>query len=176
MIYIKLFLKTRHAVYFTANKVFYYCGLPLATANYYGLESRGIGSLHNTIILTSPPVFHKSLREVFFLILNTHLTFNKSVSGLELCPKCKKGHLYPVVTSSVGAEPIRQHSETESRDYECAICGHKQTGLKQAQYVNEKGEVSTRVKKAKKPKAKKPKAKKPKAKKPKAKTKSRKRK
>jgi hypothetical protein len=86
-----------------------------------------------------------------------------------------------VVTSSVGAEPIRQHSETESRDYECAICGHKQTGLKQAQYVNEKGEVSTRVKKAKKPNAKKPKAKKPNAKKPNAKkpnakTKSRKRK
>jgi hypothetical protein len=81
------------------------------------------------------------------------------VSGLELCPKCKKGHLYPVVTSSVGAEPIRQHSETESRDYECAICGHKQTGLKQAQYVNEKGEVSTIVKKAKKTKAKKTKAK-----------------
>jgi hypothetical protein len=91
------------------------------------------------------------------------------VSGLELCPKCKKGHLYPVVTSSIGAEPLRQHSETGSRDYECAICGYKQTGLKQAQYVNEKGEVSTRVKKAKKPKAKKPKAKKPKAKKPKAK-------
>jgi hypothetical protein len=81
------------------------------------------------------------------------------MSGLELCPKCKKGHLYPVVTSSVGAEPIRQHSETESRDYECAICGYKQTGLKQAQYVNEKGEVSTRVKKVKKPKVKKPKAK-----------------
>ena len=81
------------------------------------------------------------------------------MSGLELCPKCKKGHLYPVVTSSVGAEPISQHSKPESRDYECAICGHKQTGLKQAQYVNEKGEVSTRVKKAKKPKAKKPKAK-----------------
>jgi len=67
--------------------------------------------------------------------------------------------MFPVVTSSVGAEPIRQHSETESRDYECAIWCHKQTGLKQAQYVNEKGEVSTRVKKAKKPKAKKPKAK-----------------
>jgi hypothetical protein len=76
------------------------------------------------------------------------------VSGLELCPKCKKGHLYPVVTSSVGAEPIGQHSETVSRDYECAICGHKQTGLKQAQHVNEKGEVSTRVTKAKKTKAK----------------------
>ncbi len=76
------------------------------------------------------------------------------MSGLELCPKCKKGHLYPVVTSSVGAEPIGQHSETESRDYECAICGHKQTGLKQAQHVNEKGEVSTRVTKAKKTKAK----------------------
>ena len=103
------------------------------------------------------------------------------MSGLELCPKCKKGHLYPVVTSSIGAEPLRQHSETGSRDYECAICGYKQTGLKQAQYVNEKGEVSTRVKKAKKPKVKKPKVKKPKVKKPKvkkpkAKTKSRKRK
>ena len=96
------------------------------------------------------------------------------MSGLELCPKCKKGHLYPVVTSSIGAEPLRQHSETGSRDYECAICGHKQTGLKQAQYVNEKGEVSTRVKKAKKTKAKKTKAKKTKAKKTKAKTKSRK--
>jgi hypothetical protein len=62
--------------------------------------------------------------------------------------------MFPVVTSSVGAEPIRQHCETESRDYECAIWCHKQTGLKQAQYVNEKGEVTTRVKKAKKTKAK----------------------
>jgi hypothetical protein len=62
--------------------------------------------------------------------------------------------MFPVVTSSVGAGPIRQHNETESRDYECAIWCHKQTGLKQAQYVNEKGEVTTRVKKAKKTKAK----------------------
>ncbi len=62
--------------------------------------------------------------------------------------------MFPVVTSSVAAEPIRQHCETESRDYECAIWCHKQTGLKQAQYVNEKGEVTTRVKKAKKTKAK----------------------
>jgi hypothetical protein len=49
------------------------------------------------------------------------------VSGLELCPKCKKGHLYPVVTASASAEPKVQFKETGGiRDYEYDICGHKQ--------------------------------------------------
>lgn len=41
---------------------------------------------------------------IIFEQFNTHLTINYSVSGLELCPKCKKGHLYPVVTASAEAK------------------------------------------------------------------------
>jgi outer membrane biosynthesis protein TonB len=93
------------------------------------------------------------------------------VSGLELCPKCKKGHLYPVVTASASTEPKAQFKETGSiRDYECAICGYKQKAAKQTQNVDVKDKVSASVKKTKKPKPKpKPKTK-PKPK-PKPKTK-----
>jgi hypothetical protein len=75
------------------------------------------------------------------------------VYGLELCPKCKKGHLYPVVTAS--AEPKVQFKETGGiRDYECDICGHKQKAAKQRQNVDVKDKVSVSVKKTKKPKPK----------------------
>jgi hypothetical protein len=75
------------------------------------------------------------------------------VSGLELCPKCKKGHLYPVVTARVSAEPKGQYRETGSiRDYECDICGHKQKAAKKAQSVEVKHKVSARVMKPKKTK------------------------
>jgi hypothetical protein len=87
------------------------------------------------------------------------------VSGLELCPKCKKGHLYPVVTTRVSAEPKGQYRETGSiRDYECDICGHKQKATKKTQSVDVKHKVSARVIKAKKTKAK-PKPKKSKSRK-----------
>jgi Zn ribbon nucleic-acid-binding protein len=77
------------------------------------------------------------------------------VSGLELCPKCKKGHLYPVVTASASAGPKGQFKETGSiRDYECAICGYKQKAAKQTQNVDVKDKVSASVKKTKKPKPK----------------------
>ena len=77
------------------------------------------------------------------------------MSGLELCPKCKKGHLYPVVTTSVSTEPKGQIRETGSiRDYECAICGHKQKAAKQTQNVDVKNKVSARMIKAKKTKTK----------------------
>jgi outer membrane biosynthesis protein TonB len=77
------------------------------------------------------------------------------VSGLELCPKCKKGHLYPVVTASASTEPKAQFKETGSiRDYECAICGYKQKAAKQTQNVDVKDKVSASVKKTKKPKPK----------------------
>ena len=95
------------------------------------------------------------------------------MSGLELCPKCKKGHLYPVVTTSVSTEPKAQFRETGSiRDYECAICGHKQKAAKQTQNVDKKDKVSARMIKAKKTKTKTKTKTRPKAKK----TKSRKRK
>jgi len=79
---------------------------------------------------------------------------NKSMSGLELCPKCKKGHLYPVVTASASGEPKGQFSETGSiRDYQCAICGYKRkAAAKQKQNVDVKGKVSVRVHKTKKAK------------------------
>ncbi len=77
------------------------------------------------------------------------------MSGLELCPKCKMGHLYPVVTTRVSTEPKDQFRETGSiRDYECDICGHKQKAAKQMQNVEVKDKVSARVIKAKNPKAK----------------------
>jgi hypothetical protein len=77
------------------------------------------------------------------------------VSGLESCPKCKKGHLYPVVTTRVSTEPKDQFRETGSiRDYECDICGHKQKAAKQTQNVDVKDKVSARVIKAKKTKTK----------------------
>jgi len=76
------------------------------------------------------------------------------VSGLELCPKCRMGHLYPVVTTRVSAEPKDQFRETGIRDYECDICGHKQKGLKQTHKVDVKDEVSAGVIKAKKTKTK----------------------
>ena len=67
------------------------------------------------------------------------------MSGLELCPKCKKGHLYPVVTAyaSASAEPKDQFKETGGiRDYECDICGHKQKAAKLRQNVDVKNKVS----------------------------------
>ena len=79
------------------------------------------------------------------------------MSGLELCPKCKKGHLYPVVTASASTstEPKGQFKETGGiRDYECDICGHKQKAAKQRQNVDVKDKVSASVKKTKKPKTK----------------------
>ena len=69
---------------------------------------------------------------------------NNSVSGLEICPKCRKGHLYPVVTDSASTKP------KGIRDYQCAICGHKQIGTRQTQYVNVKNKKIPRLTKAKK--------------------------
>ena len=79
---------------------------------------------------------------------------NNSMSGLELCPKCKKGHLYPVVTASASGEPKGQFSETGSiRDYQCAICGYKQrAAAKQKQNVDVRDKVSAGVHKTKKAK------------------------
>lgn len=76
------------------------------------------------------------------------------MSGLELCPKCKKGHLYPVVTAS--AEPKDQFEETGGiREYGCDICGYKQKSAKQRKNVDLKdNKVSVRVKKTKKSKRK----------------------
>lgn len=77
------------------------------------------------------------------------------MSGLELCPKCKKGYLYPVVTARVSAEPIGQYGKTSSiRDYQCDICGHKQKPGKKTQSVGIKDNLSARVIKTKKRKAK----------------------
>ena len=77
------------------------------------------------------------------------------MSGLELCPKCKKGHLYPVVTASASAEPKGQFKEIGGiREYGCDICGYKQQVAKQRQNVDVKHKVSARVNKTKKPKAK----------------------
>ena len=76
------------------------------------------------------------------------------MSGLELCPKCKMGHLYPLVTTRISTEPKDQFRETGIRDYECDICGHKQKGLKQTQKVDVKNKVRASVKKTKKPKTK----------------------
>lgn len=77
------------------------------------------------------------------------------MSGLELSPKCKKGHLYPVVTASVSAEPKGQFKETVGiREYGCDICGYKQKVAKQRQNGDVKDKVSARVKKTKKAKAK----------------------
>ena len=75
--------------------------------------------------------------------------------GLELCPKCKKGHLYPVVTASASAEPKGHFKETGGiREYGCDICGYKLNAAKQRQNVYVKDKVSASVKKTKKPKAK----------------------
>ncbi len=77
------------------------------------------------------------------------------MSGLELCPKCKKGHLYPVVTASANAEPKGQFKETGGiRDYECDICGPKQKGAKQKAHRGVKNQVSATVQKTEKPKPK----------------------
>ena len=77
---------------------------------------------------------------------------NNSTYGLELCPKCKKGHLYPVVTASASGEPKGQFGETGSiRDYQCAICGYKRKA-KQKQNVDVRDKVSAGVHKTKKAK------------------------
>ena len=79
----------------------------------------------------------------------------QAVSGLELCPKCKKGHLYPVVTASVSPEPKGHFKETGGiREYGCDICGYKQKVAKQRQNVGVKDKVIASVKKTKKPKPK----------------------
>ena len=73
------------------------------------------------------------------------------MSGLQLCPKCKKGHLYPVVTVSASTEPKGQFRETgRIRDYECAICGYRQKAAKETQKVHIKDKLSARVKRTKK--------------------------
>ena len=76
------------------------------------------------------------------------------MSGLKLCPKCKKGHLYPVVTASGSVVPKGQFRETGSiRDYQCAICGYKQkAAAKQKQNVDVRDKVSAGVHKTKKAK------------------------
>ena len=76
------------------------------------------------------------------------------MSGLKLCPKCKKGHLYPVVTASASGEPKGQFRETGSiRDYQCAICGYKQKAAAiQKQNVDVKDKVIAGVHKTKKAK------------------------
>jgi hypothetical protein len=74
------------------------------------------------------------------------------VYGLELCPKCKKGHLYPLVTGTDSAGPKDQFREAGIiREYGCDICGYKQKGVKQTQIKNK---VSATVKKTKKTKPK----------------------
>ena len=76
--------------------------------------------------------------------------------GLKLCPKCKKGHLYPVVTASASGDLKDQFGETGSiKDYGCDICGYKQKAVKQTQKVDIKDKVvSTSVKKTKKTRSK----------------------
>ena len=76
------------------------------------------------------------------------------MSGLKLCPKCKKGHLYPVVTASGSVVPKGQFRETGSiRDYQCAICGYKQKAAAiQKQNVDVKDKVIAGVHKTKKAK------------------------
>ena len=72
------------------------------------------------------------------------------MSGLELCPKCKWGHLYPAVTSSLSTES----QFNGIREYECAICAYKQRRTKQMQKVHIENKVRGRVNKSKKTKAK----------------------
>jgi DNA-directed RNA polymerase subunit M/transcription elongation factor TFIIS len=82
-------------------------------------------------------------------MFNRGLAFTLNMSeNLELCPECKEGHLYPVVTARVSAEA------KGIRNYECAICGHKQIGAKQTQNVDVKDKASATVIKAKKQKQK----------------------
>jgi hypothetical protein len=77
--------------------------------------------------------------------------FDNSVPGLELCPKCKKGYLYPVVTARVSAEPKGAYRETSRiREYQCDICGHKQKPGKKMLSVNVDEKLSTRIIKTKK--------------------------
>ena len=72
--------------------------------------------------------------------------------GLELCPKCKKGHLYPLVTGRDTAGTKDQFRENGIiREYGCDICGYKQKGEKQTQI---KHKVSAKVKKTEKTKIK----------------------
>lgn len=76
---------------------------------------------------------------------------NNSMSGLELCPKCKKGHLYPVVTASISDAKGQFTSTGNPRDYQCAICGYKKKPPR-TQNVEVKDKVSARVRKVKKAK------------------------
>ena len=69
---------------------------------------------------------------------------NNSMSGLELCPKCKKGHLYPVVTASTSDAKGQFTSTGNPRDYQCAICGYKKKPAR-TQNVEVKEKVSARV-------------------------------
>ena len=81
------------------------------------------------------------------------LVLNNSMSGLELCPKCKKGHLYPVVTASISDSKGQFTSTGNPRDYQCAICGYKKKPAR-TQNMEVKDKVSARVRKVKKAKTK----------------------
>ena len=74
-----------------------------------------------------------------------------SMSGLELCPKCKKGHLYPVITASISDAKGQFTSTGNPRDYQCAICGYTKKPAR-TQNVEVKDKVSARVRKVKKAK------------------------
>jgi hypothetical protein len=54
----------------------------------------------------------------------------------ELCPKCKKGHLYPEGKRGIDWDPKNKFRETaRAIDLLCDICGHKQKARKQTEYV-----------------------------------------
>ena len=73
---------------------------------------------------------------------------NNSMSGLELCPKCKKGHLYPVETASISDSKGQFTSTGNPRDYQCAICGYKKKPARTQNEVKEK--VIARVRRVRK--------------------------
>lgn len=60
--------------------------------------------------------------------------------NLELCPKCKKGHLKNIGDDAILGEPISPFQESGiMRPRICDNCGHRQID----QYLNEYGEPAS---------------------------------
>ena len=61
---------------------------------------------------------------------------DKENQDLELCPKCKEGHLRPIGKDSVSGESkgeFRQRSST--RELKCDKCGHRQVNVGLNEFV-----------------------------------------
>jgi hypothetical protein len=91
---------------------------------------------------TCPNFRNRKLFVIYNSMFNRSLAFPLNMSeNLELCPKCKQGHLRDTGDAAVKVEiqpPFRQPGSS-MRERICDHCGHRQID----QYLNEYGEAAS---------------------------------